>query len=158
MLITYTFIQWIPHWRPQQPQFETRTSSRDGWRPPCTCRLLPLRSWPWGRPVCYEAVYWPLAQLCSTWNNLKDYSLLSWEARFASTSGFSHWPSASPGWFWLCGYGKLLARLTSLVRQILYLNMICLHYVIPEMNSFLKSVATISVISRCKNILTQKLS
>ncbi len=43
---------------------------------------LQPRSWQWGRPGCYEDVYWTLSQLLSTWNNLKDYNLLSWEADF----------------------------------------------------------------------------
>ncbi len=63
---------------------------------------LQPRSWHWWRPGCYEGVYWPLSQLRSTWNNLKDYNLLSWEARFPWTNGPSGWPSAGPGWFWLC--------------------------------------------------------
>ncbi len=73
-----------------------------GWWPPCPCQPLPSRSWAWGRPGCYEGVYWPLSQLRSTWNNLKDYNLLNWEARFPWTNGPSGWPSGRPGCFWLC--------------------------------------------------------
>ncbi len=32
----------------------------------------------------------------------KGLQSLSWEARFPWTTGPSGWPSASPGWFWLC--------------------------------------------------------
>ena len=102
ILIKNTFISWIHHWPPQQPQSEAGLSCKLGWRPPCQFWLLQPRSWHWGRPVCYEGVYWPLSQLRSTWNNLMDYNLLSWEARFPWTNGPSGWPSASPGWFWLC--------------------------------------------------------
>ncbi len=87
MHITYTFIWLNPHRPPNSLDPEAVTSCRRGWRPPCPCRPLPLISWPYGRPGCYEAVYWPLSQLRSTWNNPKDYNLLSWEARFPGTSG-----------------------------------------------------------------------
>ena len=143
MHITYTFAQWNPHWPQQQPQSETGTSCRGGWRPPCPCRPLPLRSWPWGSPWCYEGVYWPLSQIRTTWINLKDNHLVSWEDRFPSTSGFSGWPSANLGDFALvareafrhsCWYFVLCLH-------ILYLKMVCLHYVITEMGSFPMSVA-----------------
>ncbi len=100
--INYTFIWWKPQWPPYQPQSKTGTFCIHEWRPPCQGWPLHLRSWPWGRPGCYEAVYQPLSQLRSTWNNPKDYNLLSWEARFSWTNGPSGWPSTSPGRFWLC--------------------------------------------------------
>jgi len=101
---------------------ETGTSCRGGWRPPCPCRPLPLRSWLWGRPGCYYTIYWPLPQLRSTWNNQKDYNLVSWEARLGLQScelggkiSFDQWffrlAFSQPGWFWLCGRLKLLAQL-----------------------------------------------
>ncbi len=70
---------------PQQPQSETRISCRGEWWPPCQCWSLHPRSWPWGRPGCYEGVYWPLSQLCSMWNNIKGCNLVSWEATFPLT-------------------------------------------------------------------------
>ncbi len=89
ILITYTSVWLILHWPPQQPQSETRTSGRWGWQSPSQCWSLPLRSWPWERPGCYEAVYWPLSQIRTTWNNLEVYILVSWEATFPSTGGSS---------------------------------------------------------------------
>ena len=64
---------------------------KGGWWPPCPCQPLPPRSWTWGRPGCYEGVYWPLSQFRTTWNNLKDYtfelggqiSLDQWSFRLA---------------------------------------------------------------------------
>ncbi len=108
MLITNTFILWNPHWPPQQPQSEARLSCKQGWRPPCQFWPLQPRSWHWGKQGCYECVYWPLCQIRSTWNILKDYNLVSWEARFPWDSGPSGWPSDRPGWFWLCGWGSVL--------------------------------------------------
>jgi len=109
MLITNTFILWNPHWPPQQPQSEARLSCKQGWRPPCQFWPLQPRSWHWGRQGCYECVYWPLSQIRSTWNILKDFNLVSWEARFPWDSGPSGWPSDRPGWFWLCGRGSVRA-------------------------------------------------
>ena len=84
MHITYTFIWSNPHRPPNSLDPEAVTSVRRGWWPPCPCRPLPLRSWPKGRPGCYEAVYWPLSQLRSTWNNqgLQSFELggqISWD-------------------------------------------------------------------------------
>ena len=89
MHITHTFFWLNLHWPPQQPQSEPRTSGRGGWQSPSQCWSLPLRSWPWERPGCYEAVYWPLSQIRTTWNNLEVYILVSWEATFPSTGGSS---------------------------------------------------------------------
>ena len=89
LLITYTSVWLNLHWPLQEPQSETRTSGRWGWQSPCQCWSLPLRSWPWERPGCYEAVYWPLSQIRTTWNNLEVYILVSWEATFPSTGGSS---------------------------------------------------------------------
>ncbi len=108
MLITNTFISWNSHWPPQQPQSEARLSCKQGWKPPCQFWPLQPRSWHWGRQGCYECVYWPLSQIRSTWNILKDYNLVSWEARFPWDSGPSGWPSDRPGRFWLCGWGSVL--------------------------------------------------
>ncbi len=108
MLITNTFILWNPHLPPQQPQSEARLSCKQGWRPPCKFWPLQPRSWHWGRQGCYECIYWPVSQIRSTWNILKDYNLVSWEARFPWDSGPSGWPSERPGWFWLCGRGSVL--------------------------------------------------
>ncbi len=107
MLITNTFILWNPHWPPQQPQSEARLSCKQEWRPPCQFWPLQPRSWHWGRQGCYECVYWPLSQIRSTWNILKDFNLVSWEARIPWDSGPSGWPSDRPGWFWLCGRGSV---------------------------------------------------
>ncbi len=85
LLITNTFILWNPHWPPQQPQSEAGLSCKQEWWPPCQFWPLQPWSWHWGRPGCYEGVHWPLSQLRSTWNDLKDYHLLSWEARFHLT-------------------------------------------------------------------------
>ena len=102
MHIRYTFIWLNPHQPPNSLYPEAVTSCRRRWRPPCPCRPLSMRSWPWGRPGCFKAVYWPLSQLRSTWNNPKDYNLLSWEARFPGTSG----PSAfSQCWVILAVFG-----------------------------------------------------
>ncbi len=48
------------------------------------------------------------SQIRTTWNNLKGYNLLSWEATFPSTRGPSGWPSASPGcaWQWRHPHGQ----------------------------------------------------
>ncbi len=51
--ITYTSVWLNLHWPPQQPQ------GRGGWQSPCQCWSLPLWSWLWERPGCYEAVFWP---------------------------------------------------------------------------------------------------
>ncbi len=85
------------------------------WWPPCPCQPLPPRSWTWGRPRCYEGVNWPLSQLRSTWNNLKDDNLLNWEARFPWTNGPSGWPSARPGCY-CCVLGGQATKSTVLVR------------------------------------------
>ncbi len=100
MHITYKFISLNFHRPPNSLNPEAVTSCRRGWQPPCQCRPLSMRYWPWGWPGCYKAVYWPLSQLRSTWNNPQDYNLLSWEARFPGTVVLQ--PSASPGCFWLC--------------------------------------------------------
>ena len=109
MLIIITFILWNPHWPPQQPQSEARLSCKQGWWPPCQFWPLQPRSWHWGRQGCYECVYWPLSQIRSTWKNLRDFNLVSWEARFLWDSGPSGWLSDRPGWFWLCGRGSVRA-------------------------------------------------
>ena len=87
MHIINTFIWWNPQ------MASTRASIRD-WNflqgrttPPCPCRPLPPRSWPCGRPGCFEAVYWPLSQLRTTWNNLKGCNLVSYEAHIS----FDQW-------------------------------------------------------------------
>ncbi len=120
MLITNTFILWNPHWPPQQPQSEARLSCKQGWQPPCKFWPLQPRSLHWGRQGCYECVYWPLSQIRSTWNILKDFNLVSWEARFPWDSCPSGWTSGRPGGFWLCGgalscwntYGHSLATVS----------------------------------------------
>ncbi len=89
MHISFKFISLNPHQPPNSLHPEAVTSCRRTWRPPCPCRPLSMRSWPWGRPGCFKAVYWPLSQLRSTWNNPKDCNLLSWEAKFPGTSGLS---------------------------------------------------------------------
>ncbi len=143
MNITYTFNKKNPHCLPQEPQSETWTSCRGRWRPLCLCRPLPLRSWSWGSPGCYEYVYWPLSQIRSTWINLKDYNQVSWEDRFPSTSGFSGWPSASLGDFVSVGARSFLTQLQkfrTLSTYFVFKN-VCLYYVITEMGSFSVSVA-----------------
>ncbi len=86
-----------------------------GWWPPCPCQPLPPRSWTWGRPGCYEGVYWPLSQLRSIWNNLKDYNILNQEARFPRTNGPSGWPQPVLGAFG-CVLGGQATKSTVLVR------------------------------------------
>jgi hypothetical protein len=55
MHITYTFMRWNPHWPPQKPQSEKGTYGWRRWRPTWLCRPLPLRSWLWVRPGCYDS-------------------------------------------------------------------------------------------------------
>ncbi len=94
MHIKFTFFWLNYHWPPQQPQSEARTSGRGEWQPPCQCWSLPLRSWPWERPVCYEAVYWPLSQLRSTWNTLEAYNW--WAGRPQSLQPVIHQVGLQP--------------------------------------------------------------
>ncbi len=133
MHITYTFMGWKPQWPPQQPQSETRTSGRGGWQSPSQCWSLHLRSWPWGMPGCFEGVYWPLYQLRSTWNNLKGWILLSWEATFPSTSVPSGRPSASPGCAWQ--WGNLHGQNTACA--ILFVFPSCLKFFSSEKKNYL---------------------
>ncbi len=144
MLNTFTFIWWNTHWPPQQPQSETRTSCRGGWRPPCPCWPLPLRSGLWGRPGSYEGVYWPLSQLSSTWNSLKDYNLVSWKVRLPSNSG-DFQVGLQPAWVILplCAREAFStpAEFSHSTDIFCTLMMVCLYYVISEMGSFPMSVS-----------------
>jgi hypothetical protein len=93
--------------------------------------------------------------------NQKDCTIVSWEARYPSTSGFFS-VGLQPVWEILAVSAReafsIAAEVSHPAHIFCSLLMVVLYYVIQEMGIFPMSVANNFCDMRCLNILTQKLS